>query len=315
MGTDRPFVIDPELTGIALAYKNDKYIADSIFPRVPVTKTLFAYNKYDKGAFLQAVNGEIGRKGEPETVELKYQRETSETIPYSIKAEVPEADVMDAMASGDDRLNPLGDNTLLATESLKLSREVRVAKLLADNSTYAGNVTTLDKNTSFANKDSSVIDVFKDITDKMAAAPNYAVVSYTNALYLQTHPDFLGIYKTVNTDNKGIVPLSFVAQTLGLDEILIGQSKVNTVKQGKIPVIKNVWGNDMVFFHKNPLAKPEYGVTFGLTAEYKQLNVQTYFNGMKGSYGIHYIKPVETIKEIVLAKDCGYLVKNAFVKG
>lgn len=313
MGQDRPFVINPELTGIALAYKNDDYIADLVLPRTKVGKEQFAYNEYPKSTYMQTVDGKIGRKGEPETIELKANRKISEVDYYSVMAEVPEADVM-AANDGDAGVDPMYDNTILATEALKLSREVRVAKMLEDTKTYNGNVTTLTAKDSFVNKESSVIDVFKDVIEKMDASPNYAVISKVNALYLQSHPDFLGIYKTVNTDNKGIVPLDFIAQQLGLKRIFVGSARANSVKPGKTPVLQRVWGNDMIFFYQNPIAKPNVGLTFGLTAEYKAMNVQEYFDGKKGPYGVHYVKPVEGIKELILSGTCGYLVKDAFVK-
>lgn len=312
MTTDRPFIINPELTGIALAYMNDEYIADSILPRVPVSKTIFAYNKYSNNAFTKTVDARIGRKGEPETLEIKKERKLAECEAFSIMVEVPEEDVITARDSGESDNDPMGTGTLLATEALKLSREVRVAELLANDKIYGANVTTLTKSDSFVNKESSVIDVYKDVLGRMPKAPNYAVISSANALYLQTHPDFLSIYKSVNTDNKGLVPLDFVAQQLGLKKIYAGSAKAEAPK-GK-NTLAHVWGNDMVFFYQNPNAKPEMGMTFGLTGEYKTMNVQTYFDGKKGSYGLNYVKPVEMIKELILAGSCGYLVKDAFVK-
>lgn len=310
MTTDRPFIINPELTGIALAYMNDEYIADSILPRVPVTKTIFAYNKYPDNAFTQAVDARIGRKGEPKTLEIKKERKLAECEPFSLIVEVPEEDNVTAKDSGESDNDPMSTAALLATEALKLSREVRVADLLANDKIYGSNVTTLTGSDSFVNKKSSILEVYKDVLNRMTKAPNYAVVSDLNALYLQTHPDFLSIYKTVNEDDKGRVPLDFVAQQLGLKKIYVGSAKVTKGKNN----LARVWGNDMVFFYQNPNARPEIGLTFGLTGEYKTMNVQTYFNGKKGSYGLNYVKPVEMIKELILAGSCGYLVKDAFIK-
>lgn len=315
--TDKPFQVNPELTGIALAYRNTDYIADEILPRVPVAQKYFGYKKYGSAAFLNAPDAEIGRKGRPSTMELKSTMETAECIDYSISAEVPEDDIIEAAAAtsaGNAVEDPMGDNTLLVTDGLMLAREKRVANLVYDEKTYGSNVATLSGDDRFTSKESSVIDVFTDVKNTMLVEPTHAVVSSAGAIYLQTHPDFLTVYKAENSNNKGIVPLDFVAQTLGLKKILVGKSKINNVKPGKTPVITSVWGDDMVFFYQNPLAKPKNGLTFGLTAQRGQLNVQTYFDGMLGSYGVHYIKPVETLAELILSGSCGYLVKDAFVK-
>lgn len=312
MDIDKPFQVNPELTGIALAYKNTDYIADEILPRVPVSQKYFGYKKYDTAAFLNAPDAKIGRKGIPNTLELKSELVTTNCEDYSVMAEVPEDDVMEAKAATGAEEDPIGDNTLLVVDGLQLAREKRVADIITDSSNYGSNVTTLTTDNNFTNKDSSFIDVYRDVKNAMLVEPNYAVISSVAAVYLQTHPDFLAVYKAENSDNKGFVPLEFIAQALGLKKILVGKSKMNTVKQGKTAVVKNIWGDDMAFFYQNPLAKPKAGLTFGLTAERAKLNVQTYFDGKAGSFGVHFIKPVESVKELILSTACGYLVKDAF---
>lgn len=313
MSANMPFHVNPELTGIALAYRNTGYIADEILPRVPVSQKSFQYKKYDNSAFLNIPNSEIGRKGLPETMELKSELLTESCVDHSVMAEVPEDDVLEAnAASGTEKEDPIGDNTLLATEGLKLAREKRVADLITNSATYDGNVVTLSGSDRFTDKTSSFLDTYYEVIEKMIMEPNYAVVSSIGARYLQRHPDFLSIYKSDNPDNKGQVPLDFIAKELGLEKILVGKSKANAQKPGKTPVIQTLWGVDLALFYLNPIARPKYGLTFGLTATKGSTEVQTYFEGKFGAHGVHYIKPVETLKELIMAPACGFLIKNAF---
>ena len=99
---------------------------------------------------------------------------------------------------------------------------------------------------------------------------------------------------------------------MGLEKILVGKSKANAQKPGKTPVIQTLWGIDLALFYLNPIARPKYGLTFGLTATKGSTEVQTYFEGKFGAHGVHYIKPVETLKELIMAPACGFLIKNAF---
>ena len=315
MAPNLPFEINPELTGIALAYRNNNYVADKVLPRVKVSKRLFEYNEYDKGSFLTVPKTEIGRKGEAETMELKSRLVPASCIDYSLKAEVPQVDVEEAQANNGVE-NPIQDNTLLTVDGLKLAREKRVANLITTASNYGGNVTILSaaQENTFAYDESSFNAVFEDVINKMAVAPNYAVVSQTGALKLQRHPDFLALYKNYNSDNRGRVPLDFIAKELGLKEIIVGSARLNTAKLGKTPVIENIWGDDMAFIYINPLAKPKAGLTFGMTAEASALTVQTYFDSDKGAKGLNIIRPVETLKEFIACSGCGYLIKNAFAK-
>ena len=311
---DMPFKVHPELTGIALAYRNTDYIADEVLPRVSVSSKVFEYNKHSDDAFLSVPDAEIGRKGMPETMELKHISLESACKNYSVLGEVPQEDVEVAQGStAAEKEDPIGDNTLLVTDGLKLAREKRVADLLSNTATYDGNVLTLSGTDRFSNKQSSFTDTYFDIkNNKMLVEPNTMVVSSIGASYLQTHPDFVAMYKGENSNNRGLVPLDFIAQQLGLNKIIVGKAKANSVKPGKTAVIQSVWGLDMILLYLNPLAKPKMGLTFGMTAEFGELEVQTYFNGLLGSKGINYIKPVESVKEIVLAPSCGFLVKNAF---
>lgn len=311
--TDYNFKVNPELTGISLAYINTDYIADKILPRVPVSQKSFEYKEYPVGTFLSNPKTEVGRKGRPETVEGESMTKTVSVKSHSVLAEVPEEDILEAKAAQGDE-DPMADNTTIATECLSLAREVRTAQLLNNPETYGSkNVITLSSGSDQLNdKSSSFIDMFKQVKKKMIVPPTHMVVSDDYALSLQAHPDFLSIFKSDNSSNHGLVPLDYIARMLGLKEILVSKSKVNNAKPGVEPNIVNVWGNNLIFAYINPLAKPKYGMTFGFTAEKGKREVQEYFDGIPGSKGIHYIKPVEEMIELVTAKSCGCLVKNAF---
>ncbi len=41
-----PYPVDPQLTGLAIAYRNDSYIADSIAPYRTVGKRQFEWDDY-----------------------------------------------------------------------------------------------------------------------------------------------------------------------------------------------------------------------------------------------------------------------------
>lgn len=310
-GTNIPYEVNPELTGISLAYRNTDYIADKVLPRVAVTQKAFQYRLYSEKSFLTVPESEIGRTGMPNKMSLQSKLELASLVSQSLEAEVPQEDVEEVQASGADE-DPIQDNTLLVTDGLALSREVRCAKLLSDSSNYGKNVMTLSGTDQLTDKTSSVIDLWKDIKQGMLMPPTHAVVSDTYSLYLQTHPEFIGMFKGDNANNKGMVPLEFIAQQLGLKEIFVGRAKVNAANEGQEPKIEDVWGRDLLFIHQNPLAKPKHGMTFGFTAQKGQRQVQTFYDGRPGSHGVNYIKAVEDVKELIAAPSCGFLIKDAF---
>ncbi|MGV8796604.1 hypothetical protein ACV373_31930, partial [Pseudomonas aeruginosa] len=61
--SNAPFPIDPELTAIAIAYRNGRMIADEVLPRVPVGKQEFKFWKYDLAQGFTVPETLVGRCG------------------------------------------------------------------------------------------------------------------------------------------------------------------------------------------------------------------------------------------------------------
>lgn len=305
---EKPYVLDVAYTGMSLAYKNTDYIADKVLPRVSVEGEKFSYKKYPVDAFLNVPKTLIGSKGMPEKMDIKGE-EIPEIVEYhALMGEIPETEL--ATAKEDD--DPIGDNILLLTESLTIAREARTAKMIMDATSYGKNVITLSGSDQLNDKGSSAIDTILSARRKMLIKPNMMVVNDDGATYLQTHPDFVSLFKADFSGSKGIVPLEFVAQCLKLKEILVGQSLMNDASKGQNPEIVSAWGNDIVLFYQNPLAKPKQGMTFGFTGEWGSREVSRFFDGRRGPRGVHENKVSESIKELICAPACGSIIKQAF---
>ncbi len=307
--SDDKYVLNAEYTGISLAYKNPSYIADKVLPRVTVGSKNFSYDKYPIDAFLNVPETKIGDLGEAATMDVKKERIPAALDYHAVKGFVAQTDI-DEQAEGEDLL---GDNVLLLTEGLLLAREVRVAKLLQDSTLYGSNVETLSGTDQLNNAASSLLDTIFDARKQMLVKPNKIVVSDDGATDLQRHPDVVSMYKSEFSETKtGIVPLSYVAQLLKVDEIIVGQSVVNAAKKGQTANLSQAWGNDLIMFYQNPLAKPKQGMTFGYTAQKGTRQVSQFFDGEPGYSGVHKHKVAEAVKELIVAPSCGFLFKNAF---
>ncbi|UVH84375.1 hypothetical protein NW342_22030 [Pseudomonas aeruginosa] len=77
--SNAPFPIDPELTAIAIAYRNGRMIADEVLPRVPVGKQEFKYWKYDLAQGFTVPETLVGRKSKPNEVEFSATDESATT--------------------------------------------------------------------------------------------------------------------------------------------------------------------------------------------------------------------------------------------
>ena len=128
MTTAFPFPVDPELTGIVIAYRNAELIADRVLPRIgpPLTKKLFKYNKYDFGQVITLQDTRVGRKGEPKDVEFGMTEVPAETRDYALGSTVPADDITNAPPG----YNPLAYTAQTVINLVDLDREVRVADLV-----------------------------------------------------------------------------------------------------------------------------------------------------------------------------------------
>jgi hypothetical protein len=182
---------------------------------------------------------------------------------------------------------------------------------LYSNTSNFGSSTTLSGTDQLSDKESSsAVELLLDSIASMPIDPTHAVVNTAVAIALQTHPDFLASYNPSGT-SRGIVPLEYIAQVLGLKGIVVGKARINSAKKGQTPQIVNAWGNNIALVHINPLAKPKYGLTFGFTAEKGSREVTEYLAPGAGTKGIKIIKASEELIELITCKSAGYLIKNA----
>jgi len=85
-----PFPIDPRLSQIALAYRNQSLIADLVLPRVPVAKEEFKWLKHKKEEGFTIPDTTTGRKGRVNEVSFTASEETSSTRDYGLEDPIPQ---------------------------------------------------------------------------------------------------------------------------------------------------------------------------------------------------------------------------------
>lgn len=306
---DYNFEVSPALTGMVIGYQNPTFnlVADKVMPRVPVNGELFKWKEYPKNAFLRIPDTDVGREGIPKGLGLKFEKKTAEIDHYATMEKVPLSDVA-AATDGDD---PVKDHTILATNSLILDRERRVAGIMQNPDNF-GHKETLSSSDQFDNPDSKLTEIMADIRNSMLVKPNCGIVSDSGLAALQRHPDIVASYNgSINSNNRGEAPIEAVMRFLKLKELLIGELFLDFAKEGSTPDIRNIWGNNLILFFKNPQAKPNNGeLTFGLTAEFEQRKILTFDDPTPGVDGVKYIKAAEKVKELVIASSCGYLIQN-----
>ncbi|MDF7667925.1 hypothetical protein PT273_08740 [Orbaceae bacterium ESL0727] len=89
-----------------------------------------------------------------------------------------------------------------------------------------------------------------------------------------------------------------------------GDAFLNSAKPGKSPTLLRAWGNKASFTVRNKLANTKGGVTFGFTAQFKDRVSGSIADPNIGLRGGQRVRVGESVKELVIAKDAGYLFEN-----
>lgn len=305
-----PFVVNPRLSGIVMAYHNPLYIADQVLPRVPVDTPQFLYSRIDQSAFLSTINaGPIGRKGAVPEIDYSATELPATVEDYGIDEVVPKRD---QLAAAGTPIDPKAIAAQQLADYLAIQREVRVANLLTTTATYSsGNYTTLSGTSQWSDfTNSDPLTAILNAMDSMFQRPNKMVIGQLVATKLLTHPKILAAWHG-NQGQFGKAPLSFLAELLGLDEVIIGQSWYNTANKGQTPTVNRIWGKSVVLFYQAPLTLDTKGLTFGITAQWGERIEGEYFTEKLGLRGSDVLRVGESVKELILAPDTGYLFQNA----
>lgn len=319
MAASAPFAIDPQLTAIALAYKNRALIADEVLPRIlPVNKKTFKYTLFDKVETMTIPDTRVGRRGAPTVVEFGGTTQTSEALDYGLEDEIPFDDqnqaAVDIAQGGNPALtDPVSRATEFLTQLVALDREVRVANLVFNAATYpVGSKATLAGTSQWSDQaNSDPVATILDALEGCLVRPNMAVFSGPVWQVVRRHPKVVSAVNGVTT-SAGAVTRQAFADLFELERgVQVGGAFYNTAKRGQAASLARAWGKHAAFIYQDPLADNERGITFGMTVPYGQKIAGQRPDANIGLRGGTRVRVGETVKELITAADAAYFFQNA----
>lgn len=250
--------IDTAMTNVSIAYKNDNYIADQIFPAVPVNKISGKYFVYTKADWLR---NEAGVRA-PATVgpisEYSLTAGTYACKEISHGKWVPD----EVVENADMPIQPRRDATEFSTDKVLLYREVDVAADVFGTgwATSSTPGTLWDDDASDPIND---VEVGREaIVALIGREPNVMVIGRNVWTDLRHHPDLLDRIKYTQT---GTMTTQLLANLLGVPKLLIGNAIYTTTAEGQTATYSFIWGKHawLGFVAPNPsLLTPSAGYTF-----------------------------------------------------
>lgn len=313
-----PFIVQPHLTAIAVAYRQANLIADRVAPRTQVFTRDFSWQKYALAEQFTVPDTRVGPKGQPNQVDWSSTPVSDSVVDQGLDAPVTNDAIEQfqrASAAGlaPNAIDPLIKATRLVAGLVATRREQRVATMMTTLGNYAsGNRVTLSGTgqwTDFANSDPHY--AMMTAMDGMIIRPNTLTLGRAVFTALSLHPKIkAAIYGSVNGGQKAVTREALAA-LLELDNVYVGEGWLNTANKGQTPNITRIWGKDAVLHTINAEADVDSGLTFAQTAEFGTPVAGTIEDADIGMRGGVRVRSGESVKEFVSANDLGYLFKAA----
>lgn len=319
---DRPFIVDPALSAIAIGYRNPAtaYIADQVLPRIQVGSEKFKWIEYPLEESFNVPDARVGRRGRVQQLEFGGTEQTSAVEDFGLDSPIPYSDIDAAREARERKVSdydPEGHAVMMLTDTMMNIREVRVASIVHNAATYAvGRKVTLAGTSQLSDYvNSDPIGVLKTgMEATLVLRPNTVVMGRAVWSKVSSHPKIVNAVKGNLTDS-GMVTIEQFTELLrgeGINRVLVGDSWYNTAKPGQPVSLGRAWGKHISLIHLNPIANPEGGgVTFGYTAQYGNRIAGRIEDKDVGLQGGVRIRSGERVKELVAAKDVGYFIQNA----
>lgn len=308
MSTNRYQGVDPVLTDVSIGYKNDAYIADLLFPTLPVAKQSGKHFVYDKGRFRS--NDNKRGSGAP-SKEVTLNLTTGNPYfceDHSLKQFVTDEDADNALPP----MDPYQDATENVTEMHMVAREIELATMLTDTAQMTQNATLSGTGqwSDYSNSD-PIADVRtgkQTIHSSIHVDPNVLVLGKQVYDKLIDHP---AIVERVKYSQLGVITPELLARVFDVERVLIAAAGKNTAKEGQSDSMSYIWGKNAVLGFINPRLGQKI-ITLGLTYQWKTRKVErlrgTNEEDRKGTYvrvGDHYYD------QNLVSASAGYLLKNA----
>ena len=212
------------LTNISVGLGRQAFIADRLFPRVPVTRQTDLFYKLLKGAFFRLEAGVRGPGADARRSGYHWTTGQYNCHEEALATDVPIEDIQNA----DDPLRPLEDGEAFCENAVLLTLE----KMVSDTVTTAGNWTTSeDVEGGWAPTDSTntfvgdVLGAKKTVLELTGFEPNVLEISYNTFNKLKQSATILDRIKYTGTQGKPAdVTPAMLAALLELEEVVIGKA-------------------------------------------------------------------------------------------
>jgi hypothetical protein len=260
------------LTGFSVGYLQSltAYVADQVFPRMPVTKQSDKYATFALADFFRDSMRQRADGTESAGIDYTVSTDSYQTQLFALHMDIGRR----VQANADAAHNPLQDATRILTQQELIKRERDWHTTFMTSTPWD---TTVTGGTDFEEMGSASSDPIGFIGDQKLTIqtntgfePRTLVTTSKGWLKLRLHPDIVGRVDRGQTSGAAAPTKADVAALLDLDNIHVSGATYNTAQQGIAASMARVNTNDALLCYVDPnpgLMSPTAGLTFVWTGD------------------------------------------------
>lgn len=318
----RPFPIDPTLTAISIAYRNPAHtlIARRALPPLPVLSETFKWTEFPIEYGFNVPDARVGRLGQVNQVLFHGEERESSTEDFGLDSPIPFSDITAAARARAEKRSTY-DPEQVAAEGLAnyidLNREARAAAVVHNAANYStGRKIALaggDRFEDYANSDPHAV-ISAAFEGTLVYRPNHMVLGQPVWSKLRAHPKLIKAVKGGMTDEGSITRAQFAELfEIRPENLLIGEAFLNIAKPGQQANLTRIWGKKIALLYLDTAkaSAADSTITWGFTAELGSRVSGSIDDPKVGLEGGKLTRVGERVREVVAAKDVGYLIEDA----
>lgn len=291
---------DELLSAVSVKYQNVGYIADKVFPEVPVVKTSDKYRIYARNFRLPQTK--VANKG----LSNEHQFDVS-TATYNLQKHGLRDLISDDEEDNYDQASLRRDTTEELTDKILLRKEKSIADLFTSTNWSLGvslAATAAWSSNSTASNPIPLMDTAATtILNNSGFLRNFAIIPHVSKVNAKNHTSIADRVKYTSaeiTDNtlKGL---------FDLQELLVPTAQIDTAAEGIADSIGDVWPDIVFVGYKPPRASPKApscGYTFTKKGKFYVTRYRE--EGREGEW----IDVKSHYDQKIVASLTGYLIKD-----
>lgn len=304
--------IDHHLSNVAINYRPAGFIADRIFPVVPVAKQSDTYVIFEQADLFRKENTRRSRGGEANKIHSRVSSSGYYCNNYALKADVTledraNADPIFVQQFEEGRINRVQD-------ALFLDWEVRVANQLTDASNVGSSTAVASAWDDYTNAD-PLGDVWTAVDNVELATgfrPNRILFSGTAWRHFRRNATVIDKSTNPHITGGGLYPSTRQMEDLLEMKVLVGNAWQNTAEEAMPLNLSQIWGDHVVVYYapdRPTIESPSFGYFFRWAAQGLP-NMQVERHPYDSRRHCDEVEIGYYQDEVITSKPLGFLISN-----